>query len=81
MIAYEIRVNGKKVATVGLRDGGVLSLIANWVSCPRSATWKNAKDWEAGFTAGGLRSGRRGVDEFLTWYNNTLRLGDEVTYR
>ncbi|MCX6906658.1 MAG: hypothetical protein NTY01_01305 [Verrucomicrobia bacterium] len=75
MIAYEVKVNGKKVATVGLRDGGVISLIANWVSHPKGTKWR------AGFSAGGLRKGSRGADEYLTWFSKTLRLGDDVSYR
>jgi hypothetical protein len=75
MVAYEVSVNGRKVATVGLRRGGVISLIANWVSLPKG------KKWEAEFRVGGLRKGRRGMDEFLTWYWKQLRLGDEISYR
>lgn len=75
MIAYEVMVNGKKVATVGLRDGGIMALIANWISLPKGAKWK------AGFNVGGLRKGRPGVNEFLTWFEKNLRLGDEVSYR
>jgi hypothetical protein len=75
MIAYEVKVNGKKVATVGLREGGVISLIANWVSLPKT------KKWKAAFAAGGMRDGWRNKGEFLQWFEKGLRLGDEISYR
>ena len=81
MIAYEVKVNGKKVATVGLERGGVLSLIANWVSRPEDVEWEDRRDWEAWFRVGGLRKGRRGLDEYLTWFRKDLRVGDEISMR
>jgi len=81
MIAYEVKVNGKRVATVGLEHGGVLSLIANWVSRPDDVTWDDARDWGARFRVGGLRDGRRGLEEYLTWFRRDLRVGDEISMR
>src|SRR5215510_9182645 len=81
MIAYEVRVNGKKVTTAGLRKGGVMSLISNWVSCPPDASWTDGGNWESGFVVGGLQEGPRGSDEHLTWLRRKLRIGDEISFR
>jgi hypothetical protein len=81
MIAYEVRVNGKKVTTAGLRKGGVVSLIANWVSHPPDGKWADGGEWEAGFRVGGLQEGKRGLDEYLTWFRKDLRVGDEISFR
>ena len=81
MIAYEVRVNRKKVTTAGLQAGGVVSLIANWVSRPPDVTWKKGGDWDASFRVGGLQEGGRGLDEYLTWFRKDLRIGDEITIR
>ena len=56
-------------------------MIANWVSRPQNVEWENARDWEAGFRVGGLREGRRGLDEYLTWFRKDLHVGDEITMR
>jgi hypothetical protein len=81
MIAYEVRLNGEKVATAGVKHGGVLSVIANWISLQDGVARGASRDWEAGVSVGGLRGGRRGLDEYLTWFRKSLRVGDEVTLR
>jgi hypothetical protein len=81
MIAYEVRINGKRITTAGLRRGGVLSLITNWISRPPDARWKNGGQWDASFRVGGLREGPRGMDEYLTWFRRDLRVGDEIIIR
>jgi hypothetical protein len=74
MIAYEVKVNGKKVATVGLRGVGDILLVAECLTLPN-------KKWEAAVNAGGLRPGRPGTGEVVSWFKRKLRLGDEVSYR
>jgi|GEM_PF-2463250 len=74
MIAYEVKVNGKKVATVGLRGVGDVLLVAECLTLSN-------KKWEAAVTAGGLRPSLPGAGEAVTWFKKALRLGDEVSYR
>ena len=49
MIAYQVSVNGKHVATAGLHQG-VVSAIANWVFVPSDVAKEPDTDWNAGFS-------------------------------
>ena len=74
MVAYEVRLNGRKVATVGLQGVGDLLLVAECLILSN-------KKWEAAISADGLQPGSPDTGEFMTWFKRKLRLGDEVSYR
>jgi len=74
MIAYEISVNGRRVATAGLRQG-VISAIANWVFIPSDLAKDPGQDWQAGFSLAGLDDV---TAEHLKWFRRDLQLGDEI---
>lgn len=73
MIAYQVNLNGKPVATAGLAQG-VVSAIANWTFIPSDV----ATDWHASFALGGLDHSTR---EHLHWYRTDLKVGDEITLK
>jgi hypothetical protein len=77
MIAYQIAINGKQVATAGVREG-VVSAIANWVFIPSDVATDPARDWHAGFSLAGLDEL---TSEHLKWFRRDLRVGDEITIK
>lgn len=77
MKAYQVKVNGKLVATAGLRQG-VMSAIANWVSIPGEGTYDPDNDWHAGFSLSGLDTTK---EENLKWFRTDLNVGDEITLK
>lgn len=79
MIAYEITINGHTAAIAGI-ENGVISCIANWVSLRKPARTRN-RQWDAGFRVGGLRTTSNGKDEFLSWVEHRMKLGDKITIR
>jgi hypothetical protein len=52
MIAYQVTVNDKRVATAGLHRG-VISAIANWAFVPSDVATDPHTDWTAGFSLAG----------------------------
>jgi hypothetical protein len=77
MIAYQITINGKKVATAGLRQG-VVSAIANWVFIPSEVAEDPDKDWHASFSLAGLDDL---TSENVKWFRRGLKVGDEITLK
>ncbi len=77
MIAYEIQINGEKVATVGVNEG-VVSAIATWMFVRSDLAQDPQTDWNASFSVTGLDDI---TNEDLKWFRRDLRLGDEVTFR
>ena len=77
MIAYQISVNGKKVATAGVQEG-VVSAIANWVFVRSDVAENPEKDWNASFTLAGLDEL---TSEHLKWFRCDLQVRDEVTLK
>jgi len=77
MIAYQVNLNGKPVATAGLAQG-VVSAIANWTFIPSDVAFDPAKDWHASFSLAGLDNSTR---EHLHWFRTNLRVGDEITLK
>jgi Uma2 family endonuclease len=73
MKAFTVFVNGQKVATLGIGNGGVLSAIVNWVGGRF-----RAEGGEFRLHLGGLDSVAR---EHLRWPAPPLAVGDEVTVR
>jgi hypothetical protein len=77
MIAYQICVNGKRVATAGLRQG-VVSAIANWVFIPSDLSKDPDKDWHASFSLAALDDV---TSEHLKWCRHDFRIGDEISIK
>lgn len=77
MKAYQVKVNGKLVATAGLKQG-VMSAIANWVSIPGEGDFDPDNDWHAGFSLAGLDTTK---EEDLKWFRTNLKVGDEITLK
>lgn len=77
MIAYQISVNGTRVATDGLRQG-VVSAIANWVFIPSDLAKDPEKDWHAGFSLAALDDL---TSEHLKWFRYDFQIGDEISIK
>jgi len=77
MIAYQVNLNGKPVATAGLAQG-VVSAIANWTFIPSDVATDPVTDWHASFSLGGLDNSTR---EHLHWFRTNLKVGDEITLK
>ena len=72
MIALELYVNDKKVAT-GAVEHGVMSAIVNWVRLRQ-----DGGSWHSGVSIAGLDDT---TSEHLKWYRKDLAVGDEVRIR
>lgn len=77
MIAYQVNLNGKPVATAGLAQG-VVSAIANWTFIPSDVALDPAKDWHASFSLAGLDNSTR---EHLHWFRANLKVGGEIALK
>ena len=77
MIAYQVSLNGKPVATAGVSQG-VISAIANWVFIPSDVAVDPATDWGASISLAGLD---HTTHQHLQWFRANLKVGDEVTLR
>lgn len=83
MLAYEVFVNGRKVALAGADDLSVLSGIVNAVGKLGRRTVRSKvhpKGYDLWLTVGGLTSRRRGLtNDHLDWTKQRkLKIGDEV---
>jgi len=72
MLAFELHVNGKKVATAGVEQG-VMSVIANWVRGK-----EDGDSWQSGISIAGSDSQ---TSEYLRWFRQDLKVGDEIRIR
>lgn len=77
MLAYQITINGKLVATAGVQQG-VLSAIANWVHLPSDDPTDATKEWRAGFSLAALD---KLTSEHLKWFQYDVQIGDEITIK
>ena len=77
MLAYQITVNGKIVATAGV-ERGVVSVIANWVFIPSDVATDPQGDWDAGLIVGALDNI---TSEHLKWFQGDIGVGDEITIK
>jgi len=73
MIAFELYVNGKKVATAGVEQG-VMSVIANWVWLKQDVD----DYWRSSVSLAGLDNE---TSEHLKWFRQDLVVGDEIRIR
>jgi hypothetical protein len=69
MIAFELHINGKKVATAGVEQG-VMSVIANWVRLKQ-----DGDTWQSSVSIAGLDDK---TSEHLKWFRQDLVVGDEI---
>ncbi len=82
MIAFEIIVNGKRLCCAGIVDRGILTALLNWVRRRPEAVPSTARPVEElKFGVAGLRSGIGGPGEHLTWYDDSVKIGDEIRIR
>jgi hypothetical protein len=71
MMAFEISVNGRQVATIGVGEAGVLNVIMSWVaSGPRNDGVR--------LHAGGISLP---TDDHVGWKMPAISLGDVVTIK
>jgi hypothetical protein len=75
MIAIELYVNDKKVATAGVA-GGVMSAIVNLVGVLKDP--HESDEWHSSISLAGLNSQ---TSEHLRWFSRDLSIGDEVRIR
>ena len=86
MLAFRVRVNGKKLATAGLRGAHVLSAIVTSVVRGEATRRSWAADIpfqrkELTFSLGGMITHRDGAHEHVDWAYVNLRPGDTVTLK
>jgi len=77
MLAFQITINGKHIATAGVQQG-VVSAIANWVCLPWGDSTPSVEDWHAGFSVGAIDEQ---TSENLKWLRHDVRLGDEISIK
>ena len=75
MLAYRVIVNGNHVATVGMKEDGLLFLKASWMRLKDADGLSFPDEGDAVFTISGLRDK---TDEHLDWYFKELTLGDKI---
>jgi len=84
MIAFQLRLNGKKLATAGLPGRHVLSAIMWSVVRTDRAIGRAARQGgklsrrELDLHLGGLSSREDGSGAFVDWVNTALRVGDTI---
>lgn len=76
MPAFEVQLNGKKLCTAGMSEGGVVSVILHWVGGIRPGSVLNPG--ELSLRVGGLISR---TDEHVEWTSRDLKVGDELIVR
>ncbi len=82
MIAFEVTINGRRLCCAGIADRGILTAILNWVRRrPEAVSSTAGPVEELRFSLGGLRSGVGGPGEHLTWYDDSVKIGDEIRVR
>jgi hypothetical protein len=75
MLAYSVTINGRHVATVGMKEDGLLFLKASWMRLKDAEGISFPNEGDAQFTISGLRDK---TDEHLDWYSKKLTPGDKV---
>jgi hypothetical protein len=82
MIAFTVKINGKKIATAGVGDKGVLTVVTSWVNRkvrdPKPLAVIPGQFEECcHLELGGLAS-REDEDAHLLWAGQDLCVGDEI---
>ena len=76
MLAYKVTINGNHIATVGMKEDGLLFVKASWMRLKDAEGITLPDDGDAQFTITGLRDR---TDEHLDWYSKELTPGDKIT--
>jgi hypothetical protein len=76
MVAFEVRINGRKKCIAGIGEPGVVSIALAWVL--RETAGRRRRREELTLGVAGLVSR---TDESLEWLQRALHSGDEVTIR
>lgn len=79
MLAYKVTINGREVATVGMKEDGVIFLKAIWMRLSDAEDLTFPSEGDARFTAHGLRTNCEDQDESLEWCHEQLSPGDKIT--
>ena len=79
MLAYKVTINGRQVATVGMKEDGVIFLKASWTRLSDAEDMTYPSEGYASFIAHGLRTNCEDQAEFLEWCFEHLSPGDKVT--
>ena len=75
MLAFEIKINGKKKCVAGISEPGVVTTTLTWVLGQER---RRGRSGTMGLRVGGLVSN---TNEFLEWYHRRMRRGDQVSIR
>ena len=83
MIAFDVFLNGKKLARAGVGSNGVLTAITTWVRRRASQTGRKRRQWDGdlSFSLGGYRSTNGDVGEHFKWEDRKLKPGDVLTIK
>jgi hypothetical protein len=77
MLAYQITINGRHIATAGVQQG-VVSAIANWLCLPAGDSKSSPEAWHAGFS---VAATDEQTSENLKWLRYDVQLGDEISIK
>jgi hypothetical protein len=85
MIAFDVFLNGKKLARAGMGSDGVLTAMTTWVRRRLSRTNEKGRqpqwDRDLSFSLAGYRSTNRDVGEHFKWEDRKLKAGDVLTIK
>jgi hypothetical protein len=82
MIGFEVRLNGKTIATVGVGDLGVLTGVVSFVQRDVPARYrKKVPRKELDLRVGGLITDPKYAKEHVDWVKQRLAAGDRVQFR
>ena len=79
MLAYHVTINGRRVATVGIKEDGLIFLKASWMRLTEAEGITFPNEGDARFSATGLRTADDEQDEHLEWCLEELSPGDKIT--
>src|SRR5689334_14123128 len=80
MVAFEVRLNGKKLCRAGVSELGVLTTVLTWVRRQPGATGGRTVK-ELRLEVGGLDSSGRYAGQHSRWVRRRLRVGDRVSVK
>jgi hypothetical protein len=83
MIAFDVFLNGKKLARAGVGSNGVLTAMTTWVRRRTSQRGRKRRQWDRdlSFSLGGYRSTNGDVGEHFKWEDRKLKPGDILTIK
>jgi hypothetical protein len=83
MIAFDVFLNGKKLARAGVGSNGVLTAMTTWVRRRTSQRGRKRRQWDSdlSFSLVGYRSTNGDVGEHFKWEDRKLKPGDVLTIK